>query len=103
MLARTFLYREITSLLITAGMIMLLLLLVVVPAHSQDMVPAPGSFELVQEPSAQSPSTGMLVFLIAQFLFLAVGMTSYLWFEAKNHPVEYHQHWWAHVHLPHHR
>jgi predicted MFS family arabinose efflux permease len=101
MVSRIHSWHEIGVFLLTAGIILFLLLLVVVPAQSQRQPPAPSqTIELVED-QAQPNSSALMAFLILQLLFLT-GMTiSYMIFSARitaHANFSRHHHWWHRLH-----
>jgi hypothetical protein len=100
MLAHSELRRELTSILISAAIVMLLMLLVVIPAHSQLPGTAPKSPEVVDQGGAP---VAIIVILIAQFVILVSLVTIYLSREAGLKPPSRarHPHWWQHIHVHH--
>jgi hypothetical protein len=103
MMSRMQPWHEIATFFLSVCVVLVLLLLVVVPAHSQaQMAPHQSAVELVQDP-VTTPSTAMLVCLVLQFLFLAGMMLSYLRISRQIESRERfpHHHWWQHLHWPH--
>jgi predicted MFS family arabinose efflux permease len=101
MTSRLPLWHEIATFLLSICVIMFLLLLVVVPAHSQyQMTPSQRAVELVDD-SPNPTSPGVLVCLVLQFLFLAGMMISYLRISYRIEARDSfpHHHWWRRLHL----
>jgi hypothetical protein len=99
MLAHSELRRELTSILISIAIVTLLMLLVVVPAHSQ----LPTSPAKAPEIIDQSAPVAIIVILIAQFVIMVSLMTIYLSREAglKTPRPGRHPRWWQHIHVHH--
>jgi hypothetical protein len=99
MLAHSELRRELASILLTATIILFLMLLVVVPAHSQVPGTTPKPAEIVDQGDAP---VAMIVILLAQFVVLVCLLTMYLSREAwLKPPRERHPHRWQHIHVHH--
>ena len=100
MLAQSELRRELASILITATLVMLLMLLVVIPAYTQLPAPSPKAAEIIDQGGAP---VAIIVILIAQFVILVSLMTIYLSREAGLKPLQNprHRHWWEHIHEHH--
>jgi hypothetical protein len=101
MLARSNVRRELLSLFLSAGIILFLLLVVVMPANSQaPMPPTAGPVEqIIDEPVP----TALLIILIAQFIILVSLMTLYLSRATRLQSVRRMPapHWWQHVRFHH--
>ena len=103
MISRMQPWHEIATFFLSICVVLILLLLVVVPAHSQyQMSPNQRAVELVDD-SLSPTSPGVLACLVLQFLFLAAMMLSYLRIsyrvEARNHFSQFH--WWHRLRLHH--
>ena len=100
MVSRMHLWHEIATFLLSLCVVLVLILLVVVPAHSQyQMTPNDRVVELVQEPK-MTVSPGVFACLLVQFLFLVGMMLSYLSISHRiESPRNYLQHHWWHGRL----
>ena len=78
MVSRMQLWHEIATFFLSVCVVLVLILLVVVPAHSQiQMTPNERVVEVVKE-SVMTESPGVFACLVLQFLFLVAMMISYL-------------------------
>lgn len=103
MVPRIPLWHEIATFFLSVCVILFLLLLATVPAHSQyQMTPSQRAVELVEDPIAPT-SPGVLACLVLQFLFLAGMILSYLRISYRVEPRANlpHHHWWHRLRLHH--
>lgn len=100
MVSRMPLWHEIATFFLSICVVLMLILLVVVPAHSQyQMTPNERVVEVIQEPT-MTTSPGVFACLVLQFVFLVGMMLSYL---RISHRIEasktFPQHHWWHGRL----
>jgi predicted MFS family arabinose efflux permease len=96
MISRMQPWHEIATFFLSLCVVLILLLLVVVPAHSQNqMTPSQRAVELVDD-SVSPTSPGVLACLTLQILFLAGIMISYLRisYRVESRKSFPHHHWW---------
>jgi len=100
MVSRMQLWHEIATFFLSVCVVLVLILLVVVPAHSQyQMTPNERVVEVVKE-SNMTMSPGVFACLVLQFLFLVAMMVSYLRISNRlESPKTFWQHHWVHGHL----
>ncbi len=96
MVSRMHLWHEIVTFFLSVCVILVLILLVVVPAHSQyQLTPNDRAVEVIQEPN-MTLSPGVLACLVLQFLFLVGMMLSYMRISHRleSPKIFLHHHWW---------
>ncbi len=100
MVSRMHLWHEIATFFLSICVVLVLILLVVVPAHSQYLLtPNERVVEVVKE-SDMTMSPGVFACLVLQFLFLVGMMLSYLQISNRiESPKTFWQHHWVHGRL----
>ena len=94
---------ELFAFFLAVCIILLLILLAAVPAHSQyQMTPNQRAVELIEDPVTPT-SPGVLACLVLQVLFLAGMMISYLRisYQIESRDKIPHHHWWNRLHWRH--